>query len=85
MTQYRFSPRSMRILAHVHHECSQHGWFRPIAEVAESIGESMETVRHLVTLRGWSGRFQPAPRTENASFGSLIRVMDDELEAMDAR
>lgn len=84
MTQYRFSPRSMRILAHVHHECSQLGWRRPIAEVAEAVGEPMETVRHLVTLRGGSGRFQPAPRAESARF-SLIASMDAELEAMGLR
>lgn len=81
---HKFSPRSMRILAHVHHECSRYGWRRPIAEVAEAIGEPMETVRTLVTKNGWASRFQPTPRLRRDAGCSLIRSMDEALERMGA-
>lgn len=80
MTQPAFSPRSMRILAHVHHECSRNGWDRPIAEVAEAIGERMTTVRNLVTQRGWASRFEAQPRARDNSRFTLTSVMDEALD-----
>ncbi|MRX51077.1 hypothetical protein GI374_11580 [Paracoccus sp. S-4012] len=83
MTIAGFTPRSMRILAHVHNGCTLRGWDQTIAEVAEAISERTQTVRALVTCRGWADRFRLPPMPLSGRY-PLIDTVDDALEVLTA-
>lgn len=60
----RMSPRSMALAYRIWADCSTHGWYRPIADIAAGLDVSPERIRRVAQEKGWNGRFEKRPRSD---------------------
>lgn len=83
MTRPRQNPRSMALAYRIWADCQTHGWYRTIAEVADSLAEPERTVRGIIKAHGWQGRFRSVtPTVHGAHQFKRHELIDARLEAM---
>lgn len=81
----QWKPRTMALAYRIWADCQQHGWYRTISEVADSLGEPHQSVRSVIIKKKWQNRFRsvlPGLTERRKLAGRHMVNIDAELEAL---